>query len=646
MSQPSLSISLLGPPLVVLNGKTVEIKRRKVRFLLYYLACQLYPVSRENLCEMFWPDDTEEISKKNLREALANLKKSLPGDDYLLINGDYVSLDGTKVVVDTIEFEKITQLIRKNLNISLNSSFTDVIYTKVSEGISLWRASGFITEAGAIDSENFQQWASDRNEIFEVWHQMMLEWLADQCISTGHLNEALNWLSLALLHDRQNTELNILVLKCLKDLGAISELKYFCVNLEKIYVENGKSILPKVLRDMIETSRGLLEIPQEEPRWFWLRDEKNPMHYVDLCQRVADLRTRLQRGGIFYVRGEAGCGKSRFLREFYDALEVLPRLLYYQSCPHEVNIAYQPLIGSIRQTISDSEWNVLDPSYARALLPLFPEIQRIRQDISPSDLAAAAGLQRLIPEAFWELLKIIGHDRKVLYIFDDAHWCDAETMQVLTYVFEQDRADEYGTAILCGQTDIANPALDKFIARYADTRYMQVVDLPLLTQDEVSDFTYLLTGIMPQENEVRWLTRECGGNPKLLSVFLKDQFGPLEEIRQNLAGGQYKVKGDLFNAIKRRLSRNSEEEIRTLQAAAWLGSRFSISDLVQVSGRDALVIEEVLKKFQRENTIRRFSDPAENIEFEFSQEMIHRYLVQTTPVESIFVFKSLAGSNN
>jgi DNA-binding SARP family transcriptional activator len=646
MSQPSLSICLLGPPLVVLNGKPVEIKRRKVRFLLYYLACQLYPVSRENLCEMFWPDDTEEIAKKNLREALANLKKSLPGDDYLFINGDYVSLDGTKVVVDTIEFEKITLLIRKNLNISLNSSFTDVIYTKVSEGLGLWRASGFITESGLIDSENFQQWASDRNEIYEVWHQMMLEWLADQCISTGHLNEALNWLSLALLHDRQNTELNILVLKCLKDLGAISELKYFCVNLEKIYFENGQSILPKVLRDMIEQSKELVEIPNEKPRWFWLRDEKNPMHYVDLCQRVADLRTRLQRGGIFYVRGEAGCGKSRFLREFYDALEVLPRLLYYQSCPHEVNIPYQPLIGSIRQTISEAEWNVLDVAYAKALLPLFPEIQKVRQDINLSDLTAAAGLQRLIPEAFWELLKIIGRDRKVLYIFDDAHWCDAETMQALTYVFEQDRADEYGTAILSGQNDITNPGLDKFIARYADTRYMQVIDLPLLTLEEVSDFTYLLTGFMPKENEVRWLSKECGGNPKLLLVFLKEQFGPVEEIRHNLAGGQYKVKGDQFNTIKRRLSRNSEEEIRTLQAAAWLGFRFSISDLIQVSGRAPLVIEESLKKFQRENTIRKFDDPQRKTDFEFSQGMVHRYLVQTTPVESVYVYKFLAEKNN
>lgn len=640
METPSLSISLLGPPVILLNGSPIQIKRRKVRFLLYYLACQPYQVSRESLCEMFWPEDGEEEARKNLREALANLKKSLPGDDYLIVRGDYISLDESKVFVDAREFEKITQIVRRNLNISQTSDFTETIYAKVSEGINLWRSSGFISGASLIDSENFQHWASERNASYEVWHQMMLEWLADHCISMGHLNDALKWLSMALLKDRQNTELNILVIKCLKDLGASSELRHYCDTMENVYQEKGQSIMPKLLNDVIAQAREMIDIPIEKPKLIWTRLEKIPAHYVDLRQRSATLRNFLQRGGIFLVRGEAGSGKSRLLQEFYDSLEVIPRLLYYQSCPHEFKIPYQPLVGSIKPVVSENEWNSLDLVYAKALFPLFPELQKIRNDIRPTDLEAAVHLHRLIPEAFWNLLTIIGRQRKVVYIFDDAQWCDPETMQVLTYIFEQETADEYATAIFAAQSNFQNKGLEEFVDRYKNTRFMDVVDLLPLNGDEISEMIYLFTGSTPPDNDVLWVMDECGGNPKLLIRFMQLINGNAEELSHLVEKDQYSIKGELSDLIAKRLKILSEKNYRILQSAAMLGRRFSINGLIKISRNELEEIEVALKAFQSESIIQPLANDSNLVEYKFIHRMIHRYLLQTMAQETKYIFQT------
>jgi DNA-binding SARP family transcriptional activator len=93
MDSEKLIFSLLGPPLITFRGKEIQVRRRKVRYLCYYLACQKFPVSRANLCDMFWPECNELEARKNLREALSNLRSSLSMGDYLLIHGDFISLN-------------------------------------------------------------------------------------------------------------------------------------------------------------------------------------------------------------------------------------------------------------------------------------------------------------------------------------------------------------------------------------------------------------------------------------------------------------------------------------------------------------------------------------------------------------------------
>jgi DNA-binding SARP family transcriptional activator len=74
---PRLAIQLFGPPQLTLDGHPVSIGRRKSRALLYYLAAQPTPVTRDHLLTRFWPDHDRAAAQNMLRTNLHGLRAAL-----------------------------------------------------------------------------------------------------------------------------------------------------------------------------------------------------------------------------------------------------------------------------------------------------------------------------------------------------------------------------------------------------------------------------------------------------------------------------------------------------------------------------------------------------------------------------------------
>src|SRR5690349_19556314 len=72
-----LTILLLGPPALALDGRPLAITRRRSRALLYYLAAQAAPVPRDQLLALFWPDYERAAAQQILRTNLHGLRKTL-----------------------------------------------------------------------------------------------------------------------------------------------------------------------------------------------------------------------------------------------------------------------------------------------------------------------------------------------------------------------------------------------------------------------------------------------------------------------------------------------------------------------------------------------------------------------------------------
>lgn len=108
-----LELFYLGAFEVLLDGKPVTgFESSKVRALLAYLGIEHdRPHSREKLAGLFWPEQSEETAKKNLRQALSNLRKNLDEttnpNPVLIVTPDSIQIhSGEMVWSDTATFSE------------------------------------------------------------------------------------------------------------------------------------------------------------------------------------------------------------------------------------------------------------------------------------------------------------------------------------------------------------------------------------------------------------------------------------------------------------------------------------------------------------------------------------------------------------
>src|SRR3954451_17725060 len=90
-----LTIRLLGPTSVALDGRPLPLKRRKSRALLFYIAATPQPVTRRQVAALLWSDHTDETARHNLRTTLYSLRQEL--GDYLRTEEEWIWLEDTDV---------------------------------------------------------------------------------------------------------------------------------------------------------------------------------------------------------------------------------------------------------------------------------------------------------------------------------------------------------------------------------------------------------------------------------------------------------------------------------------------------------------------------------------------------------------------
>src|SRR3954464_15417517 len=92
-SGPRLTIRLLGPLDVTVDGSPLVVDTRKALAILALLAVEDRPFAREELAALCWPDADDESARGALRRTLSVLRSAL-GDRWLRVDRATVTLDG------------------------------------------------------------------------------------------------------------------------------------------------------------------------------------------------------------------------------------------------------------------------------------------------------------------------------------------------------------------------------------------------------------------------------------------------------------------------------------------------------------------------------------------------------------------------
>src|SRR6516164_9362159 len=336
---------------------------------------------------------------------------------------------------------------------------------------------------------------------------------------------------------------------------------------------------------------------------------------TDLVGRAAEsslLRDRLRQawagtGQIVLLSGEAGIGKSRLAAELAAEVASEPHTrLRYQCSPYHRDSVLHPFVVQLGRAArlapedpSEAQLEKLEAILAPARIAetasLFASLLSIPTGERYPPLALSAAQQRRLTLAAWlDQLEALARQKPVLMLFEDAHWADATSLEVLDLTVERVRAlpvlllltfrPEY-EAPWTGLSHVTSIALDRLAPAEVETLAEHVAGRP-----------------MPPEVTAQIVAKTDG-----VPLFVEELTKAVLESGFLVAGPQgwhldgslppFAIPATLQDSLAARLDRLAPvKEIAQIGAA--IGREFSYPVLRAVAGRDEPALRAALVQLE------------------------------------------------
>ncbi len=103
-----VELNVLGRLEIRAEGELVELRSKKARALLAYLAVENgRPVTRERLATLLWGGTRDERARHNVRQALSKIRQTC--GSIVLSDGETVEIDNAACAIDVVEFERLAK---------------------------------------------------------------------------------------------------------------------------------------------------------------------------------------------------------------------------------------------------------------------------------------------------------------------------------------------------------------------------------------------------------------------------------------------------------------------------------------------------------------------------------------------------------
>jgi DNA-binding SARP family transcriptional activator/tetratricopeptide (TPR) repeat protein len=584
-----MEFGLLGTLEIRGHDGSLPSGRRKERALLALLLLEANRVvPRDRLINELWRDDPPERAVKRLQVHVSQLRKLLPALTLRTRSSGYV-LEVDPDAIDVSRFERLSEAAR--------GADPQRASSLLHEALGLWRGPALVEF-----DEAFARVAAARLEELRL---VALEEQFDADLALGHdagLVADLERLVAEHPHrERLRGQLMHALYRAGRQTDALAAYRDGRAALDELGLEPGAPL--RQLERRILAHDASLERPRVALPGPLVPTAAFP--FVGRAGELTALRAGLERaergeGGLVLLAAEAGGGKTRLVREL--AVEAAARgvLVLYGASDAAVTTPYQPLREWLEFLARALEPGALDAALGdrRDLVArLVPELARLPTAPADRDELDRYALQ----SAVCEVLRRVSRAQPVVFVAEDIHWADAETLQLvrrlaatapearmLLVATYRDRGEELGQAF--SETLAGLMRLDS-VRRISPAR---------LTSGEVGDFITGVTDAEAPGELAEAIAELTGGTPLLLCELWRDlrERGAVEvsdagvAISQPLA--ELRGPGRLGDIVRHRLSRLSPETAEALELAAVSGPVFELRVLAHAAGRErsAVAVEE------------------------------------------------------
>lgn len=419
-----MQIELLGTLKVIHNQETHNITGicAKVIALIVLLQQDHEVVQRSKVAGMLWQDVPEAQARRALNQALYRVKQQLASVGSVSSVGSaekYLQTDQESLYIECdVDIETFYKALADiNLN-SLKSDSSDDLDQKLA-ALNLYRGE-ILTGEDAPWLEHYRLDAAQR-------YVQGLEFCLAKLFAQERLDDALLQAQRWQAHDPFSELAVGYVVRLYQQLGqfeaALSSYQRFETLIEQEFGSAPTLELTKTIEDIKQSQAVAQQALVMQQTQFVGRHNERSKLLVELNNLS---ESKVGKGSILFLEGQAGMGKSRLLEDFVATVRWRDMVVATGKAQEKSSNAYEPLEQVVQNllTVSSIASLKLSPTMRQSLAPLI-------QSSIVYDIATQTVPTGTVELALEQFLQRVANAHASVLIFDDVQWASIRFWKML-----------------------------------------------------------------------------------------------------------------------------------------------------------------------------------------------------------------------
>ena len=654
-----IALHLLGSPRIERDGEAVHVDTRKATALVAYLAATGQRHTRDALATLRWPDADQASARAALRRTLSALKKAMAGDA-LKVDRETIALEpAADDWVDVVRFESCAGEVLGHAH--SRAEICDECIQPLTEAAGLYR-SDFLAGFTLRDSAAFDDWQFSQTEGFRRRLSGVLERLVQCHVAQSDLSSALLYaqrlLDLDPLNEAAHRQLMMLYSWTGRRSSALGQYRQCLRVLDRELgvppLEETTELYQAIREDrapeapVFDPSPPIAVAPVQSGGGQSIASRRPQTSGYPLIGRSTEWKNLVEThaaigddGHLLVLEGEAGIGKTRLAEEFLDYVKGKGGATVAAKCYQgETDLAFGPFAESMREAIRrtpdlEARLNKV-PEYCRTevsrLLPELGEAISKMPGIMPLDSPGAQS--RFFESMTQMLMALCAGPIAGIALFDDLHWADEASVDLLTYIVRRLRGRPVLIVATWRTEDVgADDRLRRLVSEAERAGLATRLSLSRLSAGEVAELVFAASNDgsrlpegLPPGLQGR-LHKETDGLPFFLVEYLATFTDGDTRVKD-----EWSMPARVRDLLLPRLSGVGETGRQLIDTAAVIGRSFDFDTLLGASGRgedesvDALD-ELILKRLIREVGI---EEGSQRLLYDFGHEQLRTVAYEET----------------
>ncbi|MEM7272206.1 MAG: AAA family ATPase [Actinomycetota bacterium] len=432
MEPDTITVRLLGGFSVGFDDLTLRsLPPQAVSLLSYLIVNRDRPQTRNLLAGRFWPELPDDRAKRRLSNSLWQIKKAATDagmPELLDTTPSAVQVrDRFAVEVDAEDFERQLADFDRELR---TRQLRGVLADRLAEVVNAY--------PGDFLDGHYDDWIDPiRDRIKDRYHTALVQ-LIQLYKSRSQYDTALRFATTLVKQAPLREDLHREVMRLHALLGQTPAAeRQFAVCARVLKAELG-------VEPSAETVELIERIRTDAPSHL-VRSQPPPSDARPLIGRAQELTVLLGRvdellrgqGGVVLVEGDPGIGKTRLIEEFVEAADW--RGVRILSAGHTGLSNMRPY-ETLREALATSVTGlrgehlaeVVDPVWLQQAAEVLPELSRLVNGAGPARALRPEEEPTRMSEAMARVILAQGGLGPTLIVLEDIHWCDDDSMQVLS----------------------------------------------------------------------------------------------------------------------------------------------------------------------------------------------------------------------